>query len=75
MDPQIIYNDYMTRSVLFLSTRFPNFNMKELSKHMQINYSMMQAQLSQPANLEYYKIREEKYGDSTTYLISFLFCN
>lgn len=68
MDPQIIYNEYMTRSVLFLSTQFPKFNLKELSKHMQINYSMMQAQLGQLVVPEYYKIREVKYGNSTTYL-------
>ena len=63
---QIIYNNYMTLSALFLSTQFPIFNLEELSKHMQKNYRMMQAQLSQPANIEYYKIRNS--GNSTTYL-------
>lgn len=66
MDPQIIYNEYMTRSVLFLSTLFPNFNIDKLSEHMQKNYNMMQTQLEQPVESGYYKIRNS--GNSTTYL-------
>lgn len=64
MDPQAIYQEYMNRSVLYLSFKFPLFNLDKLSEHMKTNYAMMQAQ--SVVDPEYYTIRT--FGTSTTYL-------